>query len=733
MARNARCRSTSATQHGRRRVVARPGRGTVEVGLGEGDVAGRGLEPAGEQQRGRPSSRRGPGAGSASRTRAAPAVPSPRTTQVQPNPFAIRSAEPRVVGGAPGQRDVDVRPLRSGDRQALGLPRAADVRVAPRGRSGVPRGVRRGRGVGAGRTRAAGRRRTPGCCRAVGSAPPRPSAPRRSPGIGRPAGRSCRAPRRAGRRARRARARSRPGTRRRRSTTAPTARAGRRGTAGRSSRRSPRPARGGAQAAGWSDRGAARTGRPAAGRCRATESDLHPRGRELDRQRQAVEGRGRPARRRGRRRRRATSRRAPLRGHAGEQLDRRRLASAARARARYSLVEPERHLAGRQHREPRRRGRAARATSSATAATTCSQLSSSRTVSAPDSRSGSALATRAACSVSATTWARSSAMASTASSRTSQTPPGGRSRAADLHGEPGLADPGRPDHGHQPVPASAAVTARPGLVAADQRRRRRRQVARGRRRRGRPAASRSRALPQHPPLEAPQRRPRLDPELVDAAPAAPAVRRQRVGLPARAVQRGDQRRPEALAQRVRSTSASARRPPRRRRRGRPGRRARSRPAPAAPPPAGPGAAAPSHRRRRSTSPAEQRQPLGGRPATPPGRRPPRRRRARRGPRPGGVDAAGVDVQGVAVAARRRPAPGPERPAQLGDLRLQRVAGGRRRPTGPRSARRRGRSCPASSASRASSSVVLPAGSSSRTPSRRTSTGPRTATVSTLRP
>ena len=113
----------------------------VEVGLGQRDVAGGGLQPRGQQQTRDPVRCRSPLVQGV-RTRTAPAVPSPSTTQVQPKPFAIRTPEQRLVLGAPGQRGVDVGPFGSGDREALGLSPAAHVASHQVGGLGVPAGVR---------------------------------------------------------------------------------------------------------------------------------------------------------------------------------------------------------------------------------------------------------------------------------------------------------------------------------------------------------------------------------------------------------------------------------------------------------------------------------------------------------------------------------------------------------------------------------------------------------------
>ena len=100
-------------------------------------------------------------------------------------------------------------------------------------------------------------------------------------------------------------------------------------------------------------------------------------------------------------------------------------------------------------------------------------------------------------------------------------------------------------------------------------------------------------------------------------------------------------------------------------------------------------------------------------------------------RAGGIDGFRFDGQGVAVLVTDDKVLVAQRPAELGDLRLQGVATGRldhRSSISP--SVRTGE--PAARASRANSSDVLPAGRSSRTPSRRTSTVPRTDTVSTVR-
>jgi hypothetical protein len=50
--------------------------------------------------------------------------------------------------------------------------------------------------------------------------------------------------------------------------------------------------------------------------------------------------------------------------------------------------------------------------------------------------------------------------------------------------------------------------------------------------------------------------------------------------------------------------------------------------------------------------------------------------------PAGVQARGVDLQHVAGSARDEAGPGAERPAQLGDVDLEGVGGGRRLPVAP---------------------------------------------------
>ena len=105
---------------------------------------------------------------------------------------------------------------------------------------------------------------------------------------------------------------------------------------------------------------------------------------------------------------------------------------------------------------------------------------------------------------------------------------------------------------------------------------------------------------------------------------------------------------------------------------------------------------------------------------------PRTRRGQAGD-PQGVDPAGVELKGVAAVPAADQGRVAEGPAQLGHLRLQgvpaRAGGGRApqvldQPLG-------GHELPASSASRTSTSVVLPEGTESGRPSRRTSSGPST--------
>ena len=205
---------------------------------------------------------------------------------------------------------------------------------------------------------------------------------------------------------------------------------------------------------------------------------------------------------------------------------------------------------------------------------TCSQLSSTSTVSAPAKRSSSICSPPVSCSVSATI-------------------------CGDRRGRVGRLQPDQPDAagcGAGPRTTSMAVRVLPTpagptsvtsrcspssradgrevVGASDQRSGQRRAGCRppgpavpaGRR----AAASRAALCRRIWSSSAPQRLPRLDAELVDEQPAHPLVGGQRVGLATGAVQGGDQGGPQAFAQRMLVDAAiRARRSPRRRRRGRP--------------------------------------------------------------------------------------------------------------------------------------------------------------------
>ena len=108
----------------------------------------------------------------------------------------------------------------------------------------------------------------------------------------------------------------------------------------------------------------------------------------------------------------------------------------------------------------------------------------------------------------------------------------------------------RADHRDQPVLVQADGERCEVLGPADERARPRRQVARHTDRTRRRAGVERRALLQHLLLERPQVGARVDAELIDQQPPHPRVRRQGVGLAPGPVERGDQRRPEPLAQRM---------------------------------------------------------------------------------------------------------------------------------------------------------------------------------------
>ena len=254
--------------------------------------------------------------------------------------------------------------------------------------------------------------------------------------------------------------------------------------------------------------------------------------------------------------------------------------------------------------------------------TRCSQLSSSSRVVAPDSRSRSRRSPPGTCSVSATTWARSGRRVDGVQPHQPDTARRRQSRAP----------PRAPAGSCRPRPSPVTVTSREPRSRSDAAARSSSRPTSGAPAGGRlpgagdrrpAAAPRSASCCEHLLLEGPQGLARLDAELVDQQRPHPGVRRERVGLPARPVERRDQRRPTGpRAADARPPAPRARRRARLRRRARRGRPWRPRAGPAGPPPAGCGAARPSRRhpaaRRRGTGPA----PRSRGPATPPGPPPP---------------------------------------------------------------------------------------------------------------
>ena len=232
-----------------------------------------------------------------------------------------------------------------------------------------------------------------------------------------------------------------------------------------------------------------------------------------------------------------------------------------------------------------------------------------------------------------------------------------------------------------------------------------------------------------------QPRPGLEAELVGQPGPDALVGRQRVGLAARAVERGDQQLPQALLVRVRPPRPPPARRSRRLARAATAPRAGSRRASRAPPRAAPGAARPSRR-----PPAGPRR--GSAPAPPRSARRRRARRRRRAARAAAAASRSTRSASTAAGSTREPVAAvaagdhrriPERPAQPGDLRLQRVAVRARRRAHRSSTSRSARTnTPASSARRTSSSDVLPPGTGTSRPSRRTSTGPSTEISNTAR-
>ena len=134
------------------------------------EVAGRRLDPAGEQQRAGPVARRGRLARGVERGQ--DPLRAPAVAEDDPRPAeAVDDAQRalRVVRGAPRQRGVDVGPLGAGEREVLGLAGAADAGAwTTRPRRRTTRRARRGRGRSA-RRPPSPRARTRGCCRAAGS------------------------------------------------------------------------------------------------------------------------------------------------------------------------------------------------------------------------------------------------------------------------------------------------------------------------------------------------------------------------------------------------------------------------------------------------------------------------------------------------------------------------------------------------------------------------------------
>ena len=403
------------------------------------------------------------------------------------------------------------------------------------------------------------------------------------------------------------------------------------------------------------------------------------------------------------------------------------------------VVEAERHLAGRQHAQGAARRRAAPRTSAGRLrrrrARSCRAPARS---SAPESRSASAPAPPGTCSVSATTLGEVAPDAvdgvepdqpDAARARVSRAPTSIASRVL-------------------PTPAGpTTVTSR--CCAAGRRGHRREVVGRGRRsgrpRGGRlPGAPRRGGRPARGPGSAAStccsrdlqaRRPGSMPSSSTSIAPYPCVRRERVGLPPGAVERGDQRRPEPLAQRVLvdqrleladDVAAGAEVDPRRHARPRrsPSRTSSSRVrwAAAQSPASGQHLAAEQRQRPRAAC-VQRGGGVAGTAAS--------AAAAPRGRRPGSAStAAGVDGQRVAVVRRRSTSsrsPSARRSCETFDCRVLRPAGPAHRSSMSASARTCARRrAPAAT----SSSVVLPAGRSSRTPSRRTSTGPSTPTVST---
>ena len=129
---------------------------------------------------------------------------------------------------------------------------------------------------------------------------------------------------------------------------------------------------------------------------------------------------------------------------------------------------------------------------------------------------------------------------------------GGIQVAGHLDGGAGLADTGRSDQRHQPPVTEQPIAGGDLVGPPDQRCRERGQVADRERWRGGPVdgAAEGGTVPQDLAFESAEVRSRFDAELLDQYVPHPGVRRQRIGLPAGPVERGDQRDPQSFAQRV---------------------------------------------------------------------------------------------------------------------------------------------------------------------------------------
>ena len=127
-----------------------------------------------------------------------------------------------------------------------------------------------------------------------------------------------------------------------------------------------------------------------------------------------------------------------------------------------------------------------------------------------------------------------------------------RERASRRDRDRGLPDAARADDLDEPLLRQQAGQGGDVLLAADEPGRQRRQVPRGRRRSRRDAIrdAQRRILPEDLALELLQPRSGIEPELVGQQRPDPLVRRQRVGLATRPVERRDQQRPQALLERV---------------------------------------------------------------------------------------------------------------------------------------------------------------------------------------